>query len=156
MSDALASPDSLLCEAIVTQAWEAVIFADVDGIIRIWNHGAESVFGFSAAEALGNSLDLIIPERFRRAHWAGFQQAIDSGHTQHGREVRTTRGVHKDGRKLYVDLSFGVITAPDAKVLGSLGVGRDCSARYVLEIEQRKRIAALEAELARLRGPAIA
>ena len=143
--------EPLLCEAIVEQATEAVIFADTAGVIRIWNRGAELIFGFTAAEALGASLDIIIPERFRRAHWAGFERAIQRGQTQQGGEVRTTRGLHKDDRKLYVDLSFGVITAPGGAVLGALGVGRDCGARYLAEVEQRSRIAALEAEVAGLR-----
>ena len=151
-SDTLETPDPALCKAIVEQAPEALIFVDTAGMIRIWNGGAEAVFGFPAAEVLGASLDVIIPERFRRAHWAGFQRAIERGRTQHGNQVRTTRAVHKDGRKLYVDLSFSVITAPGGAVLGSLGVGRDCSARYLAETEQRGRVAALEAELAGLRA----
>ncbi len=141
-----------LCQAIVEQSTEAVIFADRDGVIRIWNRGAEAIFGFSAAEALGSSLDLIIPERFRRAHWAGFNRAVERGHTQHGADVRTTRGTHKDGRKLYVDLSFCIISAADGAVLGSLGIGRDTTARYLAELESRARTAALETELTQLRA----
>jgi nitrogen fixation/metabolism regulation signal transduction histidine kinase len=57
-----------LCTAIVEQAWEAVIFADRAGLIRIWNRGAEALFG----EAIGASLDIIVPEKFRSAHWSGF------------------------------------------------------------------------------------
>jgi PAS domain S-box-containing protein len=154
LPEALETVDPLLCKAIVEQAPEAVIFADTAGIIRIWNQGAEAIFGFAAAEALGTSLDIIVPERFRRAHWAGFQRAMDRGHTQHGSQVRTTRAIHKDGRKLYVDLSFSVIKAQGGAVLGSLGVAREGSARYLAETEQRARIATLEAELASLRPAA--
>lgn len=143
---------ALLRQLIVDQAWEGVIFADTAGIIRVWNRSAETLFGFSAAEALGASLDLIIPERFRRAHWAGFDKALERGRTQHGGLVRTTRALHKDGRKLYVELSFGIITADNGEVLGSLGVARAGNDRYQAELDSRQRIAALQAEVAALRA----
>lgn len=92
---------------IVEQAPDAIIFADRDGAIRLCNRGAETVFGYSAAEVLGNSLDVIIPERFRRAHWEAFRRAINTGQTNYGDLVLTTRSLHKKGRKLYVDMSFG-------------------------------------------------
>src|SRR5262245_49368924 len=82
---------------IVEQASEAVIFADRGGTIRLWNRGAERLFGHSAAEALGASLDLIIPERFRAAHAQGFRRAIDSGELRSADQVRVTRSQHKDG-----------------------------------------------------------
>ena len=83
---------------------DALIYADREGVIRAWNPGAEAVFGFSAAEALGQSLDLIIPERLRAAHWRGYERAMARGATSHGAQVRTTRGTHKeDGdRKTHV------------------------------------------------------
>ena len=91
-----------LFEAIVAQAPDVIIFADCKGMIRVWNHGAETVFGHVASEVLGDSLDVIIPERLRKAHWNGFHKAIDSGQTKHRNKVLTTRSVHKDGSKLYV------------------------------------------------------
>ena len=116
---------------IVAQIPEAVVFADTGGVIRVWNGGAEAVFGFSAAEAVGSSLDIIIAERFRRAHWEGYHRAMASGHTRHGAQVRTTRAIHKDGRKLYVELSFGVVVDDAGVVLGSVAVGRDGTARQL-------------------------
>ena len=110
----------------------------------MWNRGAEAVFGFSAAEVIGCSLDIIIPERFRRAHWEGFCQAIASGRTQHGDQVRTTRATHKLGHRLYVDLSFGLVTIGAGSVIGSVAVGRECSARYLSEKALRDRLADLE------------
>jgi len=126
-------PELLLFKAIVEQTPDAIIFADRDGVIRVWNRGAAAVFGFSAAEAIGSSLDIIIPERFRRAHWEGFRNAMESGHTRHGDYVRTTRSTHQDGRKLYVDLSFGLVTSGAGLVVGSVAVGRDCTARYLAQ-----------------------
>ena len=114
---------------IVTDLPDAVVYADQDGVIRAWNAGAEALFGFSAAQALGRSLDLIIPERLRAAHWLGYRRAMARGATSHDAEVRTTRGVHADGRKLYVDMSFGVVRADDGRVLGSVALARDATAR---------------------------
>lgn len=134
-------------EAIVEQTPDAIIFADCDGMIRVWNRGAETVFGFSAAEVIGSSLDVIVPERFRRAHWEGFHQAIERGHTQHGGQVRTTRSIHKLGHTLYVDLSFGLVKNNAGAVIGSVAVGRDCSARYLSEKALRERLAELEGKV---------
>jgi PAS domain S-box-containing protein len=130
--------------AIVEEVPDAVIFADCEGAIRLWNRGAEAVFGYSAAEVLGNSLDVIIPERFRRAHWAGFQKAIDTAQTKYKKKVLTTRSVHKNGSKLYVDLSFGLVKAENGTIVGALAVGRDCTARHLAEDALRARIAELE------------
>lgn len=120
-----------LFQAMVEQAPDAIIFADREGAIRVWNRGAEAVFGHAAAEVLGNSLDVIIPERLRRAHWEGFRRAVDTGQTKYADRVLTTRSVHKDGSKLYVDLSFGLIRNEAGAIIGALAVGRDCTARHI-------------------------
>jgi PAS domain S-box-containing protein len=134
-----------LARTIVDQAPDAIIFADREGMIRIWNRGAERIFGYPAAEALGASLDLIIPERFRRAHWEAFHRAIDTGRTKYADRVLTTRSAHRDGSKLYVDLSFGLVTDDGGTILGALAIGRDCTARYAADAALRARLTALEA-----------
>lgn len=116
---------------ILSDTPDALIYADRQGIIRAWNPGAQAVFGFSAVEALGQSLDLIIPEHLRAAHWRGFNRAMERATTSHGAEVRTTRGVHKDGRKLYVEMSFGVVTDDAGTVLGSVAMARDITQRHL-------------------------
>lgn len=118
-----------LHQAIVEQAPDAIIFADREGVIRVWNRGAEAIFGYAAAEVLGSNLDVIIPARLRRAHWEGFRRAVDTGQAKYGTRVLTTRAVHKDGSKLYLDLSFGLIRDAAGTVAGALAVGRDCTAR---------------------------
>ncbi len=133
-----------LFRAIVEQAPDAIIFADREGAIQVWNHAAETVFGYTAAEVLGGSLDVIIPERLRRAHWDGFRRAIDSGQTKLGGRALTTRSVHKNGRKLYVELSFSLIRNGDAAIAGALAVGRDCTARHLADSALRARVAELE------------
>ncbi|HRE72752.1 MAG TPA: PAS domain S-box protein [Accumulibacter sp.] len=125
-----------LFEAIVAQAPDVIIFADCKGMIRVWNHGAETVFGHVASEVLGDSLDVIIPERLRKAHWDGFHKAIDSGQTKYRNKVLTTRSVHKDGSKLYVELSFGLVRDGSGTVVGSLAIGRDCTARHLKAVAQ--------------------
>ena len=115
--------------AIVDAASEAIIFADVDGIIRLWNRGAQAIFGFSADEAIGQPLDMIIPERFRAAHNAGYRRAMDTGGVRLGGRVLTTRSQHKSGAKLYVDLSFGLVKDGDGRPQGAFAIGRDVTAR---------------------------
>lgn len=134
-----------LSQAVVEQAPDAIIFADRGGVIRIWNRGAERIFGYAPGEALSMSLDLIIPERFRRAHWEGFHRAIETGQTRYGDRVLTTRSAHRDGSKLYVDLSFGLVLDDRGVILGALAVGRDCTARYAADAALRSRLAELEA-----------
>ena len=131
-------------QAAVEQAPDAIIFADRGGAIRIWNRAAETVFGYAAAEVLGGSMDVIIPERLRSAHWDGFHRALDSGQTRLGAKALTTRSVHKNGSKLYVELSFSLIRNEDGVIVGALAVGRDCSARYLEERALRARVAQLE------------
>jgi PAS domain S-box-containing protein len=120
-----------LCRKIVESASEAIIFADRDGRIRLWNRGAELVFGYTAGEIVGESLDRIIPERLRAAHWDAFNRSVETGRTKHADRVLTTRSMHRNGNKLYVDLSFGLVKDANGFVLGAFAVGRDCTARYL-------------------------
>ena len=133
-------PDSLsasLHRAIIEQAQDAVIFADREGVIRLWNRGAEIIFGFAAEEAVGRSLDLIVPEKLRRAHNEGFRRAIETGQVRHDGRVLTTRSQHKYGCRLYVDLSFGLLKDEAGHVTGAFAIGRDATARYLEEQARR-------------------
>jgi PAS domain S-box-containing protein len=141
------APQLNLFQAIVEQAADAIIFADRDGAIRVWNSGAESLFGYSAAEVAGNSLDVIIPERLRRAHWEGFRKAIKTGQTKYGNRVLTTRSMHKNGSKLYLDLSFALVKDEAGAVAGALAIGRDCTGRYASDSALRARVLELEQKL---------
>ena len=88
-----------LFRAVVEQGPDALIFADCEGTIRLWNARAEAIFGYAAAEAVGRSLDLIIPENLRAAHWRGYRQAITLGHAKSGGHALATRAAHKLGSK---------------------------------------------------------
>ncbi len=117
--------------AIVEQAPEAIIVVDREGIVRIWNAGAQALFGFSAAEMLGVGLEAIVPERLWPAHDTGFRRAVDSGHARYAGRVMTTRAVHKDGGKRYVDLSFTLLRDGQGEVAAVAAVGRDCTERQL-------------------------
>lgn len=122
---------------------EAVIFCDLEGVIRVWNTGAEKVFGWPAAEAVGQSLDLIIPERMRKAHWDGFNQAISRGGVKPGRTSMITRSLHKSAEFIYVDMSFEMVRDDTGQMLGSLAVARDATQRFNEEKALRKQLAEL-------------
>jgi len=122
---------------------EALIYADLQGIILRWNPGAQTVFGFSADEAIGQSLDLIIPERMRKAHWDGFNKAIARSGTLPGRTSMITRSLHKSGEQIYVDMSFAMVHDAQGQLLGSLAVARDATARFAEEKNLRRQLAEL-------------
>lgn len=124
---------------------EAVIFCDLEGVVRVWNGGAEKVFGWTAEEAIGQSLDMIIPERMRKAHWDGFNQAIARGGVKPGRTSMITRSLHKTEESIYIDMSFEMVRNEAGDMLGSLAVVRDATKRFTEEKALRKQLAELTA-----------
>lgn len=133
---------SPLAEAIIEQLADAVIYADREGIIRRWNGAAAALFGHSALEAIGQNLDLIIPEHLRAAHWRGFDAALASGATKlHGRPT-LTRAEHKSGAKLYVEMSFALVADASGAILGSVAMARDVTARVEHDREIARELAA--------------
>src|SRR5512139_1853445 len=134
-----------LCRQIVDGAGDAVIFADRDGIIRLWNRAAEGIFGYAEEEAIGQSLDLIIPERQREAHWKGYGKAVLNGATKYGSETLSVPAVAKDGERSSIEFTINLLRDGNGKVLGPVAVVRDVTARWVREKELRQRLAFLEA-----------
>ena len=122
------SSDSL-ADLILDQAAEAIVYANQNGAIERWNAAAAAMFGYSAAEALGQNLDLMIPEHLRKAHWRGFDAAMANGKTRLGGRPTLTRGLHKSGRKLYVEMSFALVLDSTGAALGSVAVARDVTER---------------------------
>ncbi|PKN83128.1 MAG: hypothetical protein CVU47_00540 [Chloroflexi bacterium HGW-Chloroflexi-9] len=134
-----------LAELIFEQAPDAIIFADLAGAIRAWNAGAERVFGHTAAEAIGQHLDLIIPEQFREAHWRGYSRALAAGETKYQGQVLPTRAVRRDGETIYVELSFAIIHGREGGgVIGALAHARDITERWIREREQRRELRDLQ------------
>jgi len=138
--------EEALYKALVQQSPEGIVMSDREGKIIVWNAAAERIFGHRAADVLGSSLDVIIPERLRAAHWAGFDACLASGHEKYGGRVLTTRSMHKDGSKLYVDLGFALIRDGAGVVIGVVATARDVTARYEEERALRARVAQLDAD----------
>jgi PAS domain S-box-containing protein len=126
-----------LTDSIIAHAADALIFADVQGVIRIWNAAAAAVFGFAASEAVGRSLDLIVPERLRQAHWTAFHRAMASGTTRLGGRATITRALAKNGQPLYVEMSFAVVSDASGQVAGAVAIARDATRRYREEKARR-------------------
>jgi PAS domain S-box-containing protein len=117
---------------------DAVIFAGTDGTIQAWNGGATRIFGFSRDEAMGQSLDLIIPERFREQHWTAYDKALEAGETKYSGKALPTRSETKDGATIYVELTFAIIKDASGTVIGALAHARDITERYERERAQRQ------------------
>ncbi len=123
---------------------DAVIICNRDGVIRLWNAAAERLFGFTPAEALGSSLDLIIPKRLRERHWAGFTRTMATGQTRYQHDVLRVPAMHKDGRTLSIAFTVGLLLAAQRTVTGLVAVIRDETKRFAEERDLRKRLAELE------------
>ena len=141
-SDYMSEADlSRLAHAIL-DAPDAVIYSDSEGMIRFWNRGAERLFGFSAAEALGQSLDIIIPERLRERHWTGYDQTMRTGQSRYGEgDLLSVPALHKDGKRISVEFTVAMVKADDGSVEGIAAVMRDNTARFE-ELKQLRRQAA--------------
>jgi PAS domain S-box-containing protein len=127
--------DTSPAESIIEQIADAIIYADTDGIIQRWNHAAAALFGHSADEALGQKLDLIIPEHLRAAHWRGFEAAVTSGALKLSGRPTLTRAMHRSGRRLYVEMTFALVTAhAGGAARGAVAVARDVTER----VEQQR------------------
>jgi PAS domain S-box-containing protein len=125
---------SQLAERIVDQVADAIIYANRLGVIIRWNRASAALFGFSAEDALGQSLDLIIPEHLRTSHWRGFEAAITKGTMKLQGRPTLTRALHKSGRKLYVEMTFAIVKGEaEGEVLGSVAMARDVTDRVERE-----------------------
>ncbi len=138
-----------LSAEILSQAPDAILFADREGIIRLWNFGAERIFGFSAAQAIGQSLDLIIPEKLRQRHWDGYHKTMDTGETRYGTEMLSVPALHQNGARLSTEFSIVMLTDNDNNPLGVAAIMRDITQRHQKEKAMKERLAELEAEKAK-------
>jgi PAS domain S-box-containing protein len=133
-----------LYQQIVDNTQEAIIFADREGIIRLWNAGAETVFGYRAAEVLGQSLELIIPDRLRDQHRRGYRRVIETGMTQYDRKLLAVPAIRKDGARISLEFTVVLLRQATGDVLGVAAILRDVTARWEREKAMRARMAALE------------
>jgi PAS domain S-box-containing protein len=132
---------------------DGVVVCDAAGAIIVWNPAAERIFGFTESEALGKSLDLIIPERQRQRHWDGYHQTMKSGETRYGNDVLRVPALHKEGRPLSIAFTVAMLHTPDGKVSAIVAIVRDETVRWTEERGLRTRLAQLE-EAAKKQTPA--
>ena len=133
--------------ALVAAVGDAIVVCSADGSIVLWNAGAQRMFGHTEAEALGQSLDLIIPDRLRARHWEGYHKTMATGITRYGTDVLRVPAVHKSGRAMSIAFTVGMLHSPDAKVSAIASIIRDETSRFAEDRALRKRLAELEARL---------
>jgi PAS domain S-box-containing protein len=133
-----------LCQQIVEHTQEAIIFADREGVIRLWNAGAETIFGYRAAEVLGQSLELIIPERLRPQHHEGYRRVMETGVTQYDRKLLAVPATRKDGARISLEFTVVLLRQATGNIVGVAALLRDVTARWEREKAMRARMAALE------------
>ncbi len=133
-------------EALIRGAGDAIVAAGPDGTIILWNRAAERIFGYSETEALGHSLDLIIPERFRVRHWDGYRTVMQTGQTRYGADVLRVPALHKDGRSLSIAFSVALLYSPTQEIQAIAAIIRDETDRWEQERALRQRLAELEAK----------
>jgi PAS domain S-box-containing protein len=137
---------------LVAAIGDAIIVSDANGAITLWNPAAERIFGFSENEALGHSLDLIIPERLRQRHWDGYHQTMKTGETRYAFDVLRVPAVHKDGSALSIAFTVALLHSPEGALTAIVAVIRDETKRWAEERDLRKRVAELEAKLSEMEG----
>jgi PAS domain S-box-containing protein len=110
---------------------DAIVYADAAGVIRVWNRGAERMFGFSEVEAQGQGLDIIIPGSLRDRHWQGFRETMRTGETRYGNgQILAVPAVRKDGSRLSVEFTIVPFTGDDGRITGIAAIMRDVTARF--------------------------
>lgn len=128
---------------IVENSGDAIVLSDRDGKIRIWNRGAERIFGFTEEEAIGASLDIIIPEKIRERHWEGYNKTMISGVTKYGDQILSVPALTKNGERISVDFSVILVTE-GGSVSGIAAIMRDVTEKFQRERELQKRVKELE------------
>ena len=136
----------------MAESRDAIIFADKDGRVRLWNAGAEAMFGYGAAEMEGRNLDLIIPEALRDRHNEGYRRVMAAGKSKYAAELLAVPGLRKDGARISLEFTITLIKDDRGEVLGAAAILRDVTARWQREQERKKRLAELEARFQREAG----
>lgn len=133
-----------LCRQILENSQDAIIFADRDGVIRLWNAGAAAIFGYPEEEALGQSLNLIIPENLQARHDEGYRRVMATGVTKYASELLAVPGLRKDGARISLEFTVVLVRDKGGALLGTAAIIREVTARWQREQELRRRLAALE------------
>jgi len=121
----------LLASAVLATVSDAIIAADKDNIVRFWNPGAERIFGYTREEAVGQSLDIIIPERLRKRHWDGYRRVMAGGESRYGHgDILAVPGVKKDGTAISVEFTIVPLAAEGGRLNGVAAIMRDVTAKF--------------------------
>lgn len=129
---------------LVRNAPDAIIYADAQGMIAFWNKGAERIFGFSEAEAIGKSLDIIIPENLRQRHWDGFAETVRTGKTRYGAgDVLAVPALRKDGSRISIEFTILPFADQAGRILGMAAILREVTKRFEELKTLRKELAIL-------------
>jgi PAS domain S-box-containing protein len=132
----------LVAQAVLRTRSDAIIAADRDGIICFWNPGAERMFGHVSGEAIGRSLDLIIPERLRQRHWDGFRQTMETGRSRYGEgDLLSVPALRKDGTTISVEFTIGLLKSEPVGVRGIVAIMRDVTQRFEEMRQLRRKLA---------------
>ena len=133
----------LAADGIVSASADAVVAADRSGIIRLWNPGAERIFGHRAGEAVGQSLDLIIPERLRTAHWDGWRRVVETGRSRYGDgDLLSVPAIRKDGERISVEFTIVPLKDETGRMVGMAALMRDVTQRFEEMKALRRQLAA--------------
>jgi PAS domain S-box-containing protein len=139
--------EAWLAHAVVNESAEAIVVSDPDGIIRLWNGGAARIFGYTADEALGHNLDLIIPEKLRARHNKGYEQTMATGYTRYGESLLSVPALHRDGHRLSIEFSVALLRNESGEIVGISAIMREVTERRNAERELRTKLAELEARV---------
>ncbi|MEO8058445.1 MAG: PAS domain S-box protein [Burkholderiales bacterium] len=131
---------------LVDGAGDAIMVCDAAGAITLWNKAAERIFGFTEADALGQSLDMIIPTRQRDRHWEGYHKTMETAVTKYGADVLRVPALHKDGHTISIAFTVSMLFSEDHKVTGIAAIVRDETARFTEERKLRARLVEAEAK----------
>ncbi|MDQ0589238.1 PAS domain-containing protein [Variovorax paradoxus] len=132
---------------LVEGAGDAIMVCDAQGAITLWNRAAERIFGFTEAEALGQSLDMIIPQRQRQRHWDGYQKTMETGITKYGADLLRVPALHKDGHTLSIAFTVSMLFSQSREVTGIVAIVRDETVRFAEERKLRARLQEAEATI---------
>jgi PAS domain S-box-containing protein len=136
-----------LSRQIVEKAADSIIFADTEGIIRLWNAGAEDIFGYPAEEAIGQSLDLIVPENLRKRHWEGYRKVMETGKTKYGSGTLAVPAITKSDNRISIEFTIVLVTSDSGEPLGTAAVIRDVTEKWQKQKELKKRLKELEKKI---------
>ena len=142
------SDTEMIYQQIIENSQDAILFANRDGIIDLWNSGAEAIFGYTKEEVQGKSLDLIVPEKLRQRHWDGYQKVMKTGKSRYGKELLKVPAIRKDGTSISVEFTIVLVRNQRNEIMGTAAIIRDATERWKQEKELKQKLKLLESKSA--------